>query len=122
MAFKKPPGQIWLLDQVSGAVRTKVDAVLRSIHRKRRCRRCYFWNPGDGSAPALGLCSKAPPTVIMRTQAMWSKGVSPEEDDESEWVGLKNTPESVLPQVHAEGYCRDFVRHRLVTGWFGMSG
>jgi len=120
--FQKPPGQVWLLDQVAAAVSTKVEAMLRAIHRKRRCRTCYFWNPGDGSAPTMGLCSYNPPTVIMRTQAMWSKEVPPEQDPESKWIGLKNAPESHLPQVNAESYCEHWTRHRLITGWWGLNG
>lgn len=119
MPFKNP-GQIFTFDQPLSFVRHKIEALLRDLNRRKRCRRCYYWNPGDGSQPNMGLCCFNPPTVFMRTQAMWSKGVPADQDPESKWIGLKNAPESAPAMTNAESYCRHFTRHRLISGWWGI--
>jgi len=97
----------------------KLDALSRAANRVKRCKICYFFDPGDGSTPGLGLCNESKPAPVVFTQANWSKGVGPDVDPESTWVGMKNRIEFVRTQVAADGTCAKFTRYRLIAGLWG---
>lgn len=94
----------------------KLDALSRAVNRVKRCKICYFFDPGDGSTPGLGLCNEEKPRPVVFTQSNWKPG---EPETAENWVGLKNRVEFVRTQVAADGTCARFTRYRLIAGLWG---
>lgn len=94
----------------------KLDALARQANQIRRCKRCFYFDPGDGSTPGVGLCSLSPPTPVVMTQANWAEG---QPQSKESWLGMKNKIEFLRPQVSADWSCCRFTRYRLIAGLWG---